>query len=71
MNDEEIELLRMARVCGHCGGFQILTVPMRKIALRLAARGMLELHISDDGKERARITSMAANYLNRFEERAA
>lgn len=67
---EEIDFLRMARVCGHVGGMQVLTERLRTLATRCVQRGLVELHIADDGKERARITSMAAHYLNRIEERA-
>jgi hypothetical protein len=60
----------IARACAGADGLRITTPDLRTWATRLSARGFLTLHIADDGAERARITSMGANYLRGLEQAA-
>jgi hypothetical protein len=68
--DAEISLLTMARACGDAGGLRITEPSLRTLATRLAARGLAFLHITDDGAERAELTSMGATYLRGLEQTA-
>lgn len=67
---DEVDLLCLARGMGHLGGVRIESDRLATLATRLVSRGLGELHLSDDGAQRLRITSAGAAHLKQTEKAA-